>query len=399
MKRSRQVILAIAALTAFAIVGMMLVPAQQTRRGGQKGEDAIPVLVAETKTADVPVYLNGVGTVQAFKTVTVRAQVDGKLLNVAFKEGQDVKKGDLLAQIDPALYQAQFEQAEAKKAQDEAQLANAKVDLVRYTRLAQNVYGSQQQADTQRALVAQLEAQVKADQAAIDSARTTLDYTTIRSPIDGRTGIRQLDEGNIIHAADANGLVVITQLRPISVIFTLPQQRLAQINKASAEGTLTADALSDDNRTVLDRGTLQVVDNQVDQTTGTIRLKGTFPNADLQLWPGEFVNVRLLVDTERAAVVVPTAAVQQGPNGTFVFVAMDNKVSMRPVTIGQQDENHTVVAKGLQPGESVVTTGFARLTEGSQISVGGAGKAGAGQPAPGASERSTESGLARAANQ
>jgi multidrug efflux system membrane fusion protein len=371
MTRGLKRALAIAAAASLLLAGVLEVAAQQDRRRAPAGsEQAVPVLAAEAKAMDVPVYLQGVGTVQAFNTVTVRAQVDGKLVKVAFQEGQEVKKGDLLAQIDPAIYQAQLGQAEAKKAQDEAQLANARLDLVRYTRLAQQVYGSQQQADTQRALVAQLEAQTKSDQAAIDSAKTYLGYTSITAPIDGRTGIRLVDEGNIVHAADATGIVVIAQLHPISVVFTLPQQHLAAINKAASAGSLPVDALGGDNRTVLDSGKLQVVDNQVDQTTGTIKLKGTFPNAQLQLWPGQFVNVRLLIDTRRGAIVVPSAAVQQGPNGAFVYVVgKDGKAAIRPVTIAQQDEARAVVASGLQSGETVVTSGFVRLTEGTSVTI------------------------------
>ena len=238
-----------------------------------------------------------------------------------------------------SIYQAQYDQAVAKKAQDEATLANARVDLERYIRLAQTNAGPKQQADTQKALVAQFEALVKSDQAAIDNQRAYLDYTKIVAPIAGRTGIRLVDAGNIVQGSNTTPIVVLTQLRPIAIIFTLPQQQLAQVNKAMAQGQLSVDAFGPDNKTVIDRGTLQVVDNQIDQATGTIKLKAEFPNADLQLWPGQFVNVRLLVDTLKQVVVVPTAAVQRGPNGPFVFVINDdNTVSMRPVTITQQDE-------------------------------------------------------------
>jgi multidrug efflux system membrane fusion protein len=227
-----------------------------------------------------------------------------------------------------------------------------------------------QQEDSQRALVAQLVAQVKADQAAIDNARALLGYTTIVSPIDGRTGIRQVDQGNLLHSTDANGIVAITQLRPISVIFTLPQQTLVRINSAAARGTLAVDALTEDNLGVRDRGVLNVVDNQVDQTTGTIRLKASFPNADLQLWPGQFVNVRLRIDTLRHVLTVPTAAVQQGPNGAFVYiVGAEDKVAVRSVTIGDQRDAETAITRGLEPGLRVVTTGFARLSDGARVRV------------------------------
>jgi multidrug efflux system membrane fusion protein len=341
-------------------------------RGGT-AEGPVPVLAADAATADVPVYFYGVGTTRALNTVTVRAQVDGKILSINFKEGQDVERGAVLAQIDPAIYQAQLDQAVAKKAQDEAQLANARIDLERYQRLAATNATTRQQADTQKALVAQLEAQVKGDQAAIDNAQTMLNYTTITAPIAARTGIRLVDVGNLVHANDQTGIVMLTQVRPISIIFTLPQQQLGKVNQALAKGPPQVEALGEDNKTVIDRGTLQVVDNQVDQTTGTIRLKAEFPNADLQLWPGQFSNVKLLVDTLSGVVVVPTAAVQRGPNGTFVYVVNDNNtVSVRPVTVGQQDETQAVIESGLQASERVVTTGFSQLTDGSRIEIGSA---------------------------
>lgn len=344
---------------------------QQARPGrGLQTDGPVPVIAAVAKHADVPVYLDGVGTTKALNTVTVRPQVDGKLINVAFKEGQDVKRGFVLARIDPVTYQAQHDQAVAKKAQDEAQLANARIDLERYGRLIATNSVPRQQFDTQKATVAQLEAQVNLDQAAIDNAKAILEYTTIKAPLDGRTGIRQVDEGNIVHASDATGIVVITQLQPISVLFTLPQQQLGDVTRASVKGELSVDAFGADNKTVIDKGVLRVIDNQVDQTTGTIKLKAEFPNAELQLWPGQFVNVRLLINTLQQVVVVPTAAVQRGPNGTFVFVVQpDNKVAVRPVTVAQQDENQAVLSRGVRADERVVTTGFARLTAGAEVAV------------------------------
>jgi multidrug efflux system membrane fusion protein len=341
-------------------------------RFGAGREAAVPVLAAAAQTADVPVYLDGVGTIRALNTVTVRSQVDGKLISINFREGQDVEQGYVLAEVDPTVYQAALDQAVAKKAQDEAQLANARMDLERYTRLAQTNASTKQQADTQRAQVAQIEALVKSDQGAIDNARAILGFTKIVAPISGRTGLRQVDVGNLVRAADATGIVVITQIKPIAVIFNLPQQQLARVNKAFAAQPLTVEAIGADGRTVVDRGTLQVVDNQVDQTTGTVRLKAEFPNADLQLWPGQFVNVRLLVDTLKQVVVAPTAAVQRGPTGTFVYVVSDdNTVSVRPVTVAQQDDTQAVIASGLDPGARVVTTGFNQLTDGKRVTVGG----------------------------
>jgi membrane fusion protein, multidrug efflux system len=367
-------VLAIVAGAAYVILTLM--PQRSAGPGGPGGrfraaDGPIPVLATAARAADVPVYFDGVGTTRALNTVTVRAQVDGKLLSLQFKEGQDVQRGEVLAQIDPVLYQAALDQAVAKKAQDEAQLANARLDLDRYTRLANANAGNKQQADTQKALVAQFDALVKADQAAIDNAQATLGYTSITAPIAGRTGIRLVDAGNLVKASDTTGIVVITQVRPLSIIFTLPQQQLAKVNQGQAKSPLAVEALGSDNKTVIDRGVLQVVDNQVDQTTGTVRLKAEFPNADLQLWPGQFVNVRLLVDTLKQVVVAPTAGVQRGPNGTFIYVVnADDTVSVRPVTVGQQDDVQAVITAGVESGDRVVTTGFNQLTDGSKVSIG-----------------------------
>jgi membrane fusion protein, multidrug efflux system len=340
------------------------------RRAKMAGNGAVPVLIAQARIADVPLYLDGVGTAKARNTVTVRPQVDGRILSINFKEGQEVKRGDLLAKIDPSTYQAQLDQAVAKKALDESQLANARRDMDRYTQLGGNII-AQKTIDTQRALVDQLTAQIKLDEASIANAKAFLDYTTIVSPINGRTGIRMVDEGNLVRASDA-GIVIITELRPISVLFTLPQQQLAQVNKAQAAGALAVQALSADGATTLDHGTLQVVDNQVDQTTGTVRMKAEFPNANQQLWPGQFVNVRLLIDTLKQVVVVPTPAVQRGPNGTFVYVLQkgeEDRVLLRPVTVTHQTEMTAVVATGLDSSERVVTTGFGRLKDRAEVTV------------------------------
>jgi multidrug efflux system membrane fusion protein len=331
---------------------------------------AIPVLAAMPRIEDVPVYLDGVGTVRALNNVTVRAQVTGKLLSVNFKEGQDVKAGDVLAEIDPAIYQAQYDQAVAKKAQDEATLANARMDLVRYQQLATAKAGSAQQADTQKSLVAQLEAQVKSDQAAIDNAQATLSYTKIVAPLSGRAGLRQVDQGNIVQPSDATGVVVITQLQPIAVQFSLPQQQIVRVNAASASGALSVDVFGNDGKTVADTGKVTGMDNQVDQTTGTVKIKAEFPNANFQLWPGQFVNVRLKVQTLDKAIVVPTAAVQRGPAGTFVYVIGENNiVSARTVKVTQQNETNAVIASGITVADQVVTTGFANLSEGAKVAI------------------------------
>jgi multidrug efflux system membrane fusion protein len=337
------------------------------RRGGFGGP--VSVVAEAAKTADVPVYLEGVGSVKALNTATVRAQVDGRLLSVNFKEGQDVKRGDVLAKIDPVTYQAALDQSVAKKALDEALLANTKHDLERFEKVG-TLAISQQQIDTQKALIAQQQAQVKADVASIENATAILGYTTIVAPFDGRTGIRLVDQGNLVHAGDAGGIVVITQVQPISVLFTLPQQDLPTLTKSLAAGKLTAQALSTNSETEFDAGTLEVIDNQVDQQTGTIRLKAEFPNDKRQLWPGQFVNVRLLVDTLKNVIVAPTEAIQRGPDGPFVFVvSSDDTVAMRPVKIARQDEKTAVIADGLTPGEKLVTSGFGRLKDGSSVSV------------------------------
>jgi multidrug efflux system membrane fusion protein len=375
-KLARQLLLLSIVGAAVAAIGYVaLLPSVQNQGGGRRakmmGNGPVPVLVASSRVEDFPLYLEGVGTAKARNTVTVRPQVDGRILSIHFKEGQEVKRGDVLIKIDPATYQAQLDQAAAKKALDEAQLANAQRDMERYTKLGGNII-AQKTIDTQRALVDQLTAQIKLDDAAIAAAKATLDYTTIVAPIDGRTGIRLVDEGNLVRASDA-GIVVITELRPISVLFTLPQQQLVQVNSAQAAGALDVLAFDSSGRTTLDRGRLQVVDNQVDQATGTVRMKAEFPNANLQLWPGQFVNVRLLVDTLKNVVVVPTPAVQRGPNGTFVYVVEKGdegpQVKLRPVSVSQQTETKAVITKGLATAEQVVTTGFSRLKDGASVSI------------------------------
>jgi multidrug efflux system membrane fusion protein len=375
MTRLLKRLLALGLLAGLAgvVIYASSLPSVQKQFSGRRaakihGASAIPVTAAPARIGDVPVYLDGVGTARARNTVTVRPQVDGRILSIDFKEGQDVKRGDVLARIDPATYQAQLDQALAKKVLDEAELANAQRDLERYTKLGANII-AQKTIDTQLATVEKLTAQIKLDEAAIANARAVLDYTTIVAPIDGRTGIRLVDEGNLVRAGDA-GIVVIAELRPVSVLFTLPQQRLAEVQKAQAGGVLTVEALDTGGKSTLDRGTLQVVDNQVDPATGTVKMKAEFPNANQQLWPGQFVNIRLLVDTLQQVVVIPTPAVQRGPNGTFAYVVgTDDRVSLRPVTVAHQSEAKTVIGRGIGAGERVVTTGFSRLKDGASVSV------------------------------
>ena len=340
----------------------------------RSGNFPVPVVTGKVARKDVPIYLDGLGTVQAFNTVTIHTRVDGELVKVVFTEGQDVKTGDLLAQIDPAPYQAALEQAAAKKAQDEAQLANARVDLKRYADLLATDGTTEQVYDTQKALVGQLAATVQADQAAIDSAKVNLDYTTIRSPLDGRTGIRLVDQGNIVHASDAGGLVVLTQLRPISVVFTLPESALAKLQKNQDATNYTVLAVARDNTNVLATGQLAVIDNEIDSTTGTIRIKANFANENLRLWPGEFVNTRLLLETREDSVVVPASVVQRGPDGAFAFVvsaAKDNPTNqiakMRPIKVAQIDNGEALIDDGLEAGETVVVDGQYKLQDGSRV--------------------------------
>jgi len=387
--KSMFAILVIAGITAAALYYTKGGDQAQRARRWARPEGAVPVVASEAKLANVPVWLEGVGSAKARNLVTVRPQVDGKILSIHFKEGQDVKEGDLLAKIDPVTYKAQLDQAIAKKALDESQLANARRDLERYNQLSSNVIAAKT-VDTQRALVAQLEAQIKQDDAAIENARAILNYATVVAPISGRTGMRLIDVGNLVRASDA-GIVVITEVQPISVVFTLPQQELPAINRAIAKRALKVEALETDSKNVLDTGELQVIDNQVDQQTGTIRLKADFPNKDLQLWPGQFVNVRLLLDTLEQVVVVPTSAVQRGPEGAFVYVIdAENKARVRKVAISQQDERLAVVTAGVAAADRVVTTGFARLKEGAEVSVGEPPNAvPADNPAPQASASDT----------
>jgi multidrug efflux system membrane fusion protein len=365
---------------AALVVVLLIVGGLVVLRGHQKATTAaaraaendktVPVVVARATTADVPIYLDGIGTVQALTSVSVHPMVDGPLVSVRFREGQDVKAGDVLAQIDPRTYQATYDQAVAKKAQDEANLRNAQLDLQRYDKLAKTHYTTAQQADTQRATVLQDEALVRQDQAQIDSARTNLSYTTITAPAAGRTGIRQVDQGNIVHSTDTTPITVVTTLRPINVIFTLPQQTLPDVAAAMEQGKPDVLALpqNGDSNAVIDRGHVVVLDNEVDQTTGTIKLKAEFPNPHLALWPGAFVNVRLAVRTDHNVVTVPIGAVQRGPAGAFLYVVDKDMIAhRRSVTIPHQDESIAVVSDGLRAGDTVVTDGASRVTDGAHV--------------------------------
>ncbi|MEZ5817772.1 MAG: efflux RND transporter periplasmic adaptor subunit [Hyphomicrobiaceae bacterium] len=360
-------------VVAFAMVKPPTAPQSRDRpgRGGPAGAGSgapmVPVLATAAERKDVPVLLEAVGTVRPLNTVTVKPQVDGRLIRIAFQEGQEVKAGDLLAEIDPATYQAALDQAIAKRAITATQLANARRDYERMAKIPSVM--AQKTMDTQAAQVEQFEAQLKADDAAIASARTILGYTRITSPINGRTGLRLVDEGNLVRSGDA-GLVTITEIDPIAALFTLPQQKLRQVQRAQSKGPVTVEALDADGLRVIETGKLEVIDNQIDAATGTIRMKAQFPNDRRRLWPGQFVNVRVRVDTLENVVAVPTAAVQRGPAGTFVWVVGEGSAAtIRPIETRLTTEQLAVVAKGLEAGDQVVTSGFARIAEGARLIV------------------------------
>ncbi len=347
-------------------------------RGHRRGNQVVPVIAAKVRNADVPVYLNGVGTVQAFNTATVRAQVSGRLIDVPYTEGQDVKEGDVLAKIDPSIYQAAYDQSVAQKAKDEALLANARLDQKRYADLVKTTAASQQQADTATSNVRQYEAAVKLDQAMIDNAQTNLQWTTIKAPFAGKTGIRLLDKGNLVTSQDATGIVIVTQLNPIAVVFTLPENTVSEVIDASSRGPVQLQAVT--RGKPIGEGTLLVVDNQIDQSTGTYKIKGTFPNEQNRLWPGQFVNVKLKLKILKDAIVVPSVAVQEGANGSYVYaVTPENTVKLTPVSVVQEGERQAVLASGVTPGDAVVTAGFASLQDGSKVKVEMAGEASAAE--------------------
>jgi multidrug efflux system membrane fusion protein len=330
----------------------------------------VPVVVATVQRRDLPVYLDGLGSVDAFNTVTVKSRVDGELIEVDFKEGQEVKKGDLLAVIDPRPYQVALASAQANLAKDQAQLTDAKLNADRYAMLVKEGIIPQQQYDTQNSLATQLGGSVQADQAQIDSAKLNITYSHITSPIDGRVGLRLVDVGNIVHAADPTGLLVITQMQPIAVIFTLPEDSLPDVNARTRSGaTLVVKALSRDNGVEVASGTLLTIDNQIDQTTGTFRLKAVFDNKDRALWPNQFVNARLLIDVKKNATLIPSAAVQHGDQGTFVYRVnpADNTAEVEPVTVGITQDNISSIDKGLSPNDMVVTDGQDRLRAGVRV--------------------------------
>jgi multidrug efflux system membrane fusion protein len=353
-------------------------------KGGQgRGQFTIPVGVAKAEVRDLPVILPGLGSVEAYNTVAVKSRIDGQLVQVAFREGQEVKQGELLAQIDPRPYEVQLSQAQATLFKDQSALKDAKVNLGRFEQLYKDGVIPKQQLDTQESLVGQLEGAVRADQAQVDNVKLNLVYTRITAPVNGRIGLRQVDVGNIVHASDPNGLLIITQLQPIAVIFNLPQDQLQSVSQHMRNGRLQVEAYSRDDQTKIATGTLLTIDNQIDQTTGTGKLKAVFDNRDRSLWPNQFVNVHLLLEVRKNNTVVPAAAIQRGPSGTYVFtVKPDKTAQMRPVTVPFSEGNYSAVTQGLQPGDLVVTDGQDKLQDGTKVEIAGNGGLG-GQGNPG----------------
>ena len=376
----------VCACLALLLIGCGSTSADSKQKGGGKGgrgggQAAIPVAVAKAEIRDLPVLLNGLGSVEAYNTVAVKTRIDGQLVRINVREGQEVKEGELLAEIDPRPYQVQLSQTEATLFKDQAALKDARVNLERFQELYKDGVIPKQQFDTQGSLAGQLEGAVRADQAQIDSVKLNLVYTRITAPVSGRIGLRQVDVGNIVHAADPNGLLVITQLQPIAVIFNLPQDNLQSVSQHMRNGKLPVDAYSRDDQTKLATGALTTIDNQIDTTTGTGKLKAVFENRDRSLWPNQFVNVHLLLEVKKNQTVVPAAAIQRGPQGTYVFVVKPDKTAdMRNVTVSLTQGSYTSIAQGLQPGDLVVTDGQDKLQPGTHVEFrGGAGPNGGEQ--------------------
>lgn len=369
--RSRRAIFAIAGVAIVAVVAVIAVQ-RLTRPAPAHAAAApsVPVIATAAGRQDVPIYYDALGTVTALNTVAIRAQVNGQVVSINFRQGQEVKQGDILAKIDPAPLQAALDQAVAKKGQDQAMLIDAQKDLVRFATLVRKNAETVQNLDLQQAKVDQTKAAVAADQATIEAAQTQLNYATITAPIDGVVGFRQVDIGNIIHTTDANPLTVLTQVKPCDVIFTLPQGDLGPVREAMLKGEVEVLAFDQDNKTQLAQGKLLLVDNQIDQTTSTIRLKAEFPNLDEWLWPGEFVHAHILISTHKDAVTIPPVAVQRGPDGLYVWVINPNDtVEQRPIDAQTISDSTIIVSKGLSPGERVVLDGQSRLDSGVHVNI------------------------------
>ena len=355
----------------------------QTATANQPPPPPTPVVTASVKSGDVPIYLTGLGTAQASQSVTLRVRVDGQINTIGFEEGALVKEGDLIAQIDPRTFQAQLEQAMAQKSRDEALLANSKNDLERFSSLLKNDYASRQSVDTQKSLVAQYTAAVRNDEATIALQQTQLSFTTIRSPITGIAGVRLIDVGNIVRATDANGIVVITQIEPISAIFTVPQDSLDLVRKAMAVGDVKVLAAGRTDTSPRAEGKLLVVDNQIDQATGSLHLKASFENRDHSLWPGQFLNFKVLLRVRKDALTIPSTALQRGPQGMFVYqIKEDGTADQKPVTVAQSVDGVALIEKGLQVGDVVVVDGQYKLKPGVKVKSQNDQTAASEQPRP-----------------
>jgi membrane fusion protein, multidrug efflux system len=370
-RKSRQIFFIVAGLAVASLAaGVIFWRHNSSQAAPTAGPVAVPITVAKAAQQDVPIYFDALGTVQALNTIAIRAQVNGQLVSVDYRQGQEVKKGDVLARIDPAPFKAALDQAVAKKSEDEAELIDAQKDLARFKTLVAKDFETQQNVDAQQAKVDQTKATIDADQAAIEAAQTQLNYATITAPIDGVVGFRQVDIGNIVHTNDTAPLTVLTQIRPTTVIFTLPQSDLGPVREAMLRGTVSVLAFDQDNKTQLAEGKLLLINNQIDQTTSTIQLKAEFPNEETRLWPGEFVHIRILITTRKNAVTIPAVALQRGPDGYYVWVVKsDDTVEQRSIGAMTVNEDTAIAIKGLDAGETVVLEGQSRLDAGTRVAI------------------------------
>src|SRR5579863_802921 len=369
-QKSRRIVYAVAGIAVASVAAAVIFWRHGSTQAAQTASPTVPVVVTEAAQRDVPIYFDALGTVQAYNTVAIRAQVTGQIISINFQQGQEVRQGDVLAKIDPAPFKANLDQTVAKKHADDAQLIDAQLDLTRFTTLVKRNFETQQNVDLQQAKVDQLKATIDADQGAIEAAQTQLDYATIVAPINGVVGFRQIDLGNIIHATDVNPLTVLTQIKPSQAIFTLPQSDLGPVREAMVHGTVSVLAFDQNDKEQLAEGHLLLIDNQIDQATSTIRLKAEFPNENERLWPGEFVRIRILITTYKDAVTVPPVAVQRGPDGFYVWVVKpDNTVEQRPIGAQMVNDDVAIASKGLAANERVVTNGQSRLDVGSHVAI------------------------------